>query len=102
MVFNNSVTVYHDCKNSYSRRYFVRACVFEEQKIDAGNGGQVSDDGLTIRIFTLDSPEIAPGDRLVLGYSETVLPPDDSKIILSVTKNCKGSAGTRHYKIKAM
>ena len=102
MIFNNSVTLYHKKNEEYERKYFVRACVFNEDKIKTGNGGQVDDDSFIIRIFTYDTPEISPGDRLVLGYSETISPPEDSNIILSVTKNFRGSGNTRHVKIKAM
>ena len=100
MIFNNSVTLYHKSGDNYEKKYFVRACVFNENKIDAANGGHVSNNSLIIRIFTLDSPEISPGDRLVLGYSDELSPPENSYIILGVTENCRGSNKTRHYKIK--
>ena len=100
MIFNNSVTLYHKSGDNYEKKYFVRACVFNKNKIDTGNGSYVSDNSFIIRIFTPDSPEIFPGDRLVLGYSEELSPPENSHIILDVTNNCRGSGKTRHYKIK--
>lgn len=102
MIFNNSVTLYHNTGSSYSRKYFVRTHIFFEEKIDTGNGGQVSNNSITVRIFTHDTPEISTGDKLVLGYSESLEPPDDSHTITGVTKNCCGSGNTRHYKIKAV
>ena len=102
MIFNNSVTLYHKKNGEYERKFFVRACVFSEEKIKTGNGGQVEDNSFIVRLFTYDTPEISPGDKLVLGYSETISPPEDSNIILSVTKNFRGSGNTRHFKIKAM
>ena len=100
MIFNNSVTLYHKSGDNYEKHYFVRACVFNDSKIETGNGSHVLNNSLTIRIFTLTSPGISPGDRLVLGYSEELSPPENSYIILGVTENCRGSKKTRHYKIK--
>lgn len=102
MIFNNSVTLYHKNNEGYERKYYLRACVFNEDKIKTGNGGQVENNSFIIRVFTYDTPEISPGDRVVLGYSETISPPDDSNIVLSVTKNFHGSGNTRHFKIRAM
>lgn len=102
MIFNNSVTLYHASCGSYIRKYFVRTCVFGDEKIKTGSGGQISDDSAVVRIFTHDTPEISPGDRLIFGYSESLTPPPDSHVILSVTKNCRGTGHTRHYKLKVM
>lgn len=102
MLFNNSVTLYHINDNSYSKKYFVRACAFKENKINAGNGGQVADNSLVVRIFTADTTEISPGDKFVLGHCESASPPENSHIILSVSSNHRGSLKTRHYKIKAV
>ncbi len=101
MIFNNSITLYHDSGENYERKFFVRACVFSEEKITGGDGGQTEHNVLLIRIFTYDNPKISSGDRLVLGYSESMLPPEDSYVIMNVTKNCRGSGKTRHFKITA-
>ncbi len=102
MIFNNSVTLYHDNGNRFVRRYFVRACVFFEEKIDASGGGQVRNDSVLVRIFTHDMPDIEPGDRFVLGYSEAAVPPENSHLILGVTRNCRGTGRMHHYKIQAV
>lgn len=101
MIFNNSITIYHDSGEAYERAYFVRASVFSSEKIDTGNGGFVENNVLLIRVFTHDNPKISSGDKLVLGYSESVLPPEDSYVIVNVTKNSRGSGKTRHFKITA-
>ncbi len=102
MIFNNSVTVYHDCGGRFIRKFYVRASVFSEEKLDAKNGKRVAKNGLTVRVFTNSDKEISAGDRLVLGYCEQKNPPENSYLILNSKPNFIGTRGIRHYKIYAV
>lgn len=102
MIFDNSATVYHKCDTGFKRRFFLRACVFSEDKISQNSGTRRDDSELIIRIFSPDIDEISPGDKVYLGFSPSPTPPKNSHTILSVTENMKGSNRTKHCKIKAI
>lgn len=102
MIFDNSLTVYHKTDSGYQRQFFLRACVFLEDKIREASGNRVDKSELTMRIFSDKSEDISPGDKVFLGFSPDPVPPTGSHTIQSVTKNQKGSLRTRHYKIKAI
>ena len=102
MIFDNSLTVYHKTNTGFLRQFFLRACVFSEDKISHTSGVEREKSELTIRIFSTKDEDIASGDKVYLGYCPSPTPPPGSHTILGVTKNQKGSNRTKHYKIIAI
>lgn len=102
MIFNNSVTLYHDEGGRFCKRFFARAYVAWEEKLDASGGGQVRKDTVAARIFTSEEVVIAPGDRFVTGKSEAKTPPENSYLILGASKKLCSSGRIHHYKITAV
>lgn len=102
MNFNNSVTVYHKTKNGFIRKYFVRAHIVYEKKLEATDGGRAAKDTLNVRIFTSANAEILPGDLLTIGLCREEMPPENAHIIFGAAKNFGGGGRTRHYRIEAI
>ncbi len=102
MIFNNSVTVYHNTSHGYIRQYYLRASIFGKEELETNMGSRVEKKGVCVRLFTRDNPEIETGDMMVIGYEKSPEPPEDALVILKVSKNCQGSFRTRHFKLYAV
>ncbi len=102
MIFNNSVTVYHALPDGYEKRFFLRASVFGEEKLEAEKGSRTAKNEISVRVFTDREAEISAGDRLVIGRAEEDEPPADAHVIMNVLPRLKGSCGMRHYRIFAV
>lgn len=102
MIFNNSVTIYHASKNGYEKKFFLRASVFGEEKLEAATGRRVAKSEIGVRVFTDTEAEISPGDRLIIGCSDTDTPPADAHVIMNVLPRLKGTRGMRHYRLFAV
>lgn len=102
MIFNNSVTVYHALDDRYEKKFFLRASVFGEEKLETKTGGRVAKNEISVRVFTDTEADISPGDRLVIGYAQDELPPVNAHVIMNVMPRLKGSRGIRHYRIFAV
>ena len=102
MIGNSAVTIYHQTETGFCRQFFPRASVYRKTGIQTGNSGQDRSDQLIIRIFTQCDVQIEPGDRLVIGYSESLLPPGEPVYtILELADNRRGTGKMQHYKLTA-
>lgn len=102
MIFNNSVTLYQTRGNHLERKYFKRACVVCEKKLEQANGSAVESGLAAVRIFTAKEQDILPGDRFVIGISGEKSVPEEAYLILSVKKNFGTKKSMCHYKITAV
>lgn len=102
MVRNSAVTIYHQIEDGYERSFFPRVSLLRRNGIKATDSGQAWKNSLIVRIFTQDDLQAEPGDKLVIGYSESLLPPAEKVYtIVELADNRRGSGKMRHYKLTA-
>lgn len=102
MIQNSAVTIYHQTEDGYERNFFPRVSLCRRDGIAAADSGQAQKNALTVRIFTHSELAAEPGDRLVIGYSESLFPPAEQVYtILELADNRRGSGKMQHYKLTA-
>lgn len=102
MIRNSAVTMYHETEEGWQRMFFCRVSLHCQNGIRTGEPGQASKNAVTLRIFTQQDCSIAPGDKVIPGYCESLLPPtENAYTVLEVTDNRRGSGRMQHYKVVA-
>lgn len=102
MIRNSTVTVYHQAGDGYVRHFFPRVSLHHKNGIQTGESGHAAKNSLIVRVFTQEELLLQPGDILVIGYSESLLPPTENfYTVRELVDNRRGSGKMQHYKLVA-
>ena len=99
----NYVTVWHKSDDGgYERKIFDRATISKYSFSDVLGAAFTKKDNHTIRIFSVNNPDISVGDRIYDGYEVCDYPTDKAYIIKEIKNNMNASKKLRHYRIECV
>lgn len=104
MITDAAITIWHKSYNAVTRLwdwepYFFEASVQIDNKSTVLDSGLKAENVVLLRIPTADDICLANGDRVLIGKSNSVKPPDDAYTVIGFADNRKGSQNVRHWKV---
>ena len=93
------ITVYRydEKENTWSKRE-IKNVFYTKKESYALSDTLNKDGGLVLRVMGDTACDVNPSDVVFLGVHQGETPPDDARVVVSVTRNEHG-ANTRHTKI---
>ena len=83
---NNSITVYHKISDGVLRKFYPKAKIRASFGIDTEDHGNKCNNKITVYLFACADVHICAGDKVVLGYSESLTAPKEESF--TVTDIC--------------